>query len=281
LKKYLSIIFRIWHAISWLLEGLLWRIIKPLFSISVRKNKTADFVIGITTFEARFENCFKPLLAKLSHLFPECRIIVVANGHYIQETQIEYINRIEEFCRGFKNVELRTYVDPEGLSFLWNTIIRHSSSSRALILNDDLKVKAGFRKFIFNSGILGNQIAVINSSWSHFLISKEIVETVGWFDEGFREIGGEDDDYAARLAIADVIIDKYKTSLIGSKNRRKLNSGKINSYGKDMEKERGGYSTINTEYLESKWIMSDEYFEGAIFVPDRKPKFWKLKNIAE
>jgi hypothetical protein len=263
------------------LEDFSWGITKHFFPKSVRENKSVDFAIGITTYKDRFSSCLKPLLSKMSILFPDCRIIVIANGHYIKEEQIEYINRIEEFCSRFQNVELKTYVDQVGLSFLWNTIIKQSSCGRIFVFNDDLKVKSGFRRFIFRSGILEKQIAVINSSWSHFLISKDIIERVGLFDEGLREIGGEDDDYAARLAISNIMIDNYITSSLGSKNRRKLNQGKINSYGKDMAKERGGYSTVNTEYLESKWMMSDTYFEGSVYVPDRIPKFWKLKNTTK
>jgi hypothetical protein len=52
----------------------------------------------------------------------------------------------------------------------------------------------------------------------------------------------------------------------------------LNSYGRDMSKEAGGYSTLNTEYLLGKWETSDEYAEGAVEVAGRKRRYWKLKS---
>jgi hypothetical protein len=52
----------------------------------------------------------------------------------------------------------------------------------------------------------------------------------------------------------------------------------INSYGRDMTKEAGGYSTLNTEYLRRKWKISDEYFDGAAEIPRKKFKYWKLRE---
>jgi hypothetical protein len=74
-------------------------------------------------------------------------------------------------------------------------------------------------------------------------------------------------------------IKNYTTKLIASRSRRRHRGIKVNSYGKDMSKERGGYSTYNSTFMrEKKWITSDNPFEGAIFVPNRKPKYWKLRE---
>ncbi len=262
---------------NWLFEDIAWIFRKAYFK---RLNVTDKnrITIGITTFMDRFETCLKPLLSKMSILFPECQIIVTANGHIKQKEQSYYLSKINTYCKIFNNVKLITFNEPRGLSHLWNTIIKQSNFSNLLILNDDLKVKAALHEFILHSGILENNIATINSSWSHFLISKDLIEQIGYFDESLLEIGGEDDDYAARLALANIKVVNFNTSTIGNKNRRKREKRRLNSFGRYMEQERGGYSTVNAEYLESKWLMSDNYFNGAIFVPDRKPKFWKLRK---
>jgi hypothetical protein len=164
------------------------------------------------------------------------------------------------------------------LSFLWNLIIRKSSSSHVLILNDDLKIRRKFRSLIERSGIQESGIATINNSWSHFIISKEIVSSVGWFDENLSEIGGEDDDYLARLAMHGIAAGNINTDSIARKGTRIGNMPRVNSYGREMSKEEGGYSTLNANYIKKKWESSARYFDGAVEVPGRKIRYWRLRG---
>lgn len=274
MAKYL---FKASSRIIWSLEDISWFFSKLFIKGATFKNED-KFTIGITTYKDRFVSCLKPLLKKISILFPQSQIIAIANGHVRQEEQIRYIKEIEHYCKKFKNVELISYNEPKGLSYLWNTIIKQSVSSVILVLNDDLKIKKDFRKFIYEGGILNKNLATINKSWSHYIISKTIVEKVGWFDENLLEIGGEDDDYSARIAQVGLEVFNYNSSTIAGKSRKKSGKYKINSYGKDMTLERGGYSTMNTEYLERKWEFADQYFNGAVLVKNRKPKYWKLRQ---
>ena len=211
-------------------------------------------------------------------MFPECRIIVIANGHVMKQEQQIYLKRIKEFCNSFNNIELITYSEPKGLSHLWNRIVKCSKNQKILILNDDLRIRRNFKKSIIEDKIADRDIATINLSWSHFLISKDIIEKVGWFDEQLVEIGGEDDDYAARLAIASCQVSDLKTFAIGGKLRNRQKQLRVNSYGKDMTKEINGYSTENNNYLSEKWEWSDKYFDGAVEVPNRGIRYWKLRS---
>ena len=267
---------KVLFKVSWAIEDFFWFFKRPFFKPGTPL--TNSFSIGITTFMDRFETCLKPLLAKFAILFADCQIIVVANGHVRKHEQTEYISQIERYCSNFSNVKLVTFSEPTGLSRMWNTIIKSSDSSSVLILNDDLRIKERFRNFISVSGICAMQISTINRSWSHFLISKSVVSEAGWFDENFREIGGEDDDYLARLAMYGIKPGDFKTVTIArSVKKSRLNHG-INSYGSDMSKEAGGYSTLNAKYLSEKWNTSDEYFDGAVEVQGRKTRFWKLRE---
>lgn len=262
--------------ISWAIEDLTWAFKRLLFKPGTPL--TSSFSIGITTFMDRFETCLKPLLAKLSVLFADCQILVVANGHVRKHEQTVYISEIEKYCSKFSNVQLVTFREPTGLSCMWNTIIKNSDSSPVLILNDDLRIKGRFRSFISASGICTIQIATINRSWSHFMISKSVVSGAGWFDENFREIGGEDDDYLARLAMCGIKPVDFKTDTIARSVKKSRRNRGMNSYGRDMSKEAGGYSTLNARYLSEKWDTGDEYFDGAVEVQGRKTRFWKLKE---
>ena len=61
------------------------------------------------------------------------------------------------------------------------------------------------------------------------------------------------------------------------KTKLELEEGYKNSYGKEMNKEKGGYSSLNTEYLNKKWQYSDKLFKDAVEVKGRKHKYWKLR----
>lgn len=260
------------------MDSCLWLIARPTNKQFNPHCSLSSLSFGVTTFMNRYEDCFKPLIRKLALIFPECQIIVIANGHVKQSKQQIYLKRITEFCNSFNNIELITYLEPRGLSHLWNQIVQCSKNQKILILNDDIKISMNFRRFITEYGITGKNIATINSSWSHFLISKEIIKKIGLFDEQLLEIGGEDDDYAARLAIANQPTSNFETKTIGSKLRNKRKQLSLNSYGKDMTKELNGYSTNNSNYLSEKWEWSDKYFDGAVEVQNRGIRYWKLRS---
>jgi glycosyltransferase involved in cell wall biosynthesis len=272
---------RLTKAVSragWLFESMAWQIRAPFCRKLMSGRPPLDLSIGVTTYKDRFDSCLKPLIKKLSILFPNEQIIVVANGHYLTNEQKEFIKKFDAFCAGFSNVEVESYTDPQGLSFLWNRLIKRAASDNILMLNDDIMIKYGFRRFIEESGIVSAPMATINASWSHFKISKSVIEKVGLFDEGFTEIGGEDDDYLARMAMAGLQAKDLATGMLASRSKRRIKAPRLNSYGRDMSGEAGGYSTQNTEYLLSKWETSDEQTGGAVEVAGRRRRYWRLRR---
>ena len=263
---------RIIRKLKWLLSSVFWLTIPS----KTKKQDSIGLSIGITTFLDRYENCFKKLIIKISKLFPDEQIIVAVNGHFKKEEQIKYLEEINGFCKPFGNVKLITHVEPVGLSKIWNEIVSNANEDKILILNDDLDINPFFREEI-KTMVDNEGLTVINKSWSHFVISKNVFSKIGPFDEGLLELGGEDDDYAARCAIGGVKINNKSILSIkpGLKERRKKNI--VNSYGKVMSSQLDGYSTINSSYLNTKWERGETYFEGAVHLPDRIPNYWKLK----
>jgi hypothetical protein len=257
-------------------DAFTWIFIAPVYRRLLSGRPPAGITLGITTFKDRYKSCLKPLLIKMHILFPRDQIIIMVNGHYQRKEQEAYLSELKEYCRRFPNTEVESYVDPKGLSFFWNRIIKRARNNNILILNDDIIIKSGFRPFVLQKNFTDAAVAIINLSLSHFKISGKVTETVGLFDEGFREIGGEDDDYLARLALAHIEVKSFITSAIARRNLR-TRGNVLNSYGKNMSEERGGYSTVNSDYLESKWEMSTRPFPGAIEVPMRKNRYWKLR----
>jgi len=264
---------KIIRRLKWFISSLFW--IRSDYK--TKKQEPINLSIAITTFLGRYENCFKKLIIKVTKLFPGKQIIIAVNGHYEKEAQLKYIQEISEYCSQFPNVKLITHTEAVGLSKIWNEIIAISDSDNVMILNDDLDVNPDFREDVGRL-IKEDSLIVINKSWSHFIISKSIFSKVGAFDEGLLELGGEDDDYTARCAIAGVeISDNLIHSIKPKLNEAEKKMG-INSYGKNMSSELNGYSTYNSNYLSGKWQTSNNNFEGAVFLPNRKPGYWKLKE---
>lgn len=278
--KITLIINTVKDKLLWFLDSFFWIINVKRKEINLNK---PPLTIGVTTFMNRFHSCLIPLINKLTKLFPETEIIIVANGHILKEEQIEYLKKISKYCLSLNNIKLIKHKTPIGLSKIWNQIVKISSNENILILNDDVDIKANFDKQIFDILNNANKLTLLNNSWSHFIINKELHKENGPFDEALLEIGGEDDDYTARMALNNILINGVSLNSIKGKLKEKQKKLTINSYGKDMNNQASGYSNFNTNYLQSKWIFSDQYFSGATKVPDingqpaRSFKYCKLK----
>ena len=155
--------------------------------------------IGITTFEHRFERYFVPLLERIRE-FAGNEVVVAVNGEHEREFGEEYRRRVLEYIAGHRNVYPVLFPRFRGLSKLWNTVIVHATGDHILMLNDDIMIR--------KTGFLGDVCAalrrnqgrtfVINRSWSHFVVSREEIDALGYFDERLLGIGEEDGDITWR-----------------------------------------------------------------------------------
>ncbi len=211
------------------------------------------FSIGIVTYVDRYNNFFKPLITNLITIFPDTEFVISVNGYYDKTVQEKYLDEIKLFLSGFKNVKIIDFIEPQSLSKLWNLLILNASSDKILILNDDLKISTLFRKNLNRSGILDEEIALINRSWSHFLISKKIVGNLGWFDQRFPGVGNEDEDYECRLVHNNTIIKTFKIKGLNNVVFQTSNF----SYGKDIDTIHTKYVRRNKDFFDSKWELSE------------------------
>jgi predicted glycosyltransferase involved in capsule biosynthesis len=86
---------------------------------------------------------------------------------------------------------------------MWNIGIIHSRTSSILILNDDVSLIPEYfdRDIRVALSLLSEtKILTFNASWSHFIIDKDCVTDIGWFDEHLIGIGNEDGEYAERYS---------------------------------------------------------------------------------
>ena len=220
------------------------------------------YSIGLVTYIKRYDIHFKPLIKQLTYLFPDTEINVAVNGYYDAEEQEKYLEDITKFTAQFPHVNLIKYKEGQSLSKLWNQLVVHASCPKTLVCNDDIKLAKNFRSQLEATSIFGEDVAIINASWSHFLISKEAVGTYGWFDERFPGVGYEDHDFEIRLKLKGKEVNSYPVKDL-------FNISYVTtdfSWGKNEKTIFNKYSSVNGDHYFSKWEFSDTEKEGYAFV---------------
>lgn len=207
-----------------------------------------SYSIGVVTYHARFESYFMPLIENLSRIFPDKEIICVINGHSDKTLQIQYMDRATLFMRKFPNVRYITYDIGQSLSKCWNQLIIFSHTNKTVILSDDVFIGDFFREQL-EENIDKYDFFAINRSFAHFVISKDTVRKVGWFDERLPRIGWEDTDYHFRLRMAGVPYPNVK--VLGSLNLSTDTEG--SDWENDPEKPKMKYTYANEDFFKTKW----------------------------
>jgi hypothetical protein len=212
---------------------------------------TPEYSIGVVTYLGRYKSYFKPLIRNLHFLFPDHDINVWINGHYDQVRQIQYLKQITSFLADYPNIRYRTNLDHQSLASGWNWLILMSKCDHVLILNDDIKLYFNFRHN-FEPRQVSSDIFTLNGTWSHFVISKDVVKQVGWFDERFLGIGYEDTDYAIRLALKGIPLGDVRIHGFHDYGAPQDDAG----WTDISDVTRGKYSEINWQFFQRKWGVS-------------------------
>jgi len=220
------------------------------------QQNSIDYSIGIVTYVGRYKKYFLEGMKNLSEIFSDKEIICVINGHYDKTLQIEYLRSITSYLQKFPNVKYITNEENQSLSKCWNWTILMKNTPRILILNDDLKISSLFRHD-FEKNLKNNQtFFIINNSWSHFLISDDIIKKVGWFEERLPGVGFEDLDYMFRLTKKIIPITIMKCKGIINYAAKQENAGWKN-FSNETE---GKYTMENRKFMEKKWFFN--FFEN-------------------
>ena len=243
----------------WDIRHLQWKFIPKSYGNIITNH---IYSIGIVTYVDRYDLFFKTLIKSLITIFPDTEIVVAINGYFDERVQLKYLHDVHQYLNTFKNVKTVHFVEPQSLSKLWNLLIINSASPNIFILNDDVKMLPGFRGGLERSGILQEQIGLINRSWSHFYISKSIVKKIGWFDERFPGVGNEDEDYECRLVLRDIVVKNFTVS--GLRNMVYLT--KNFSYGNAHQVINKKYIKNNKDFFNKKWNFSTTYKPSYKFV---------------
>lgn len=161
----------------------------------------SDLSISIATFEDRFFAHALPLIEQIRR---ECDvpIVLVINGNLDRAINPILLSNFISAAVKFGNVFPVTFHTFHGCAKLWNTGILHGDREITLVLNDDIGIIPGelFSHLVQIVNLTEQSgLIKINESWSHFAISKQLINKLGWFDERFLGIGEEDGDYQLRF----------------------------------------------------------------------------------
>jgi len=260
MKKVLYNFYQVLVRLSWLWKP------KP-------GNKgISNYSICIVTYYKRFDKNLKPLIKQLISLYPGCEIIVGVNGYHNQTIQNKFLTRFKKFISNY-NITWFSYDTGQSISKMWNQCIQRSSNQWMLVLNDDILLAKSFRKAIDSIELNKNTIYVLNTSWSHFLISKEVISIVGWFDERFPGVGNEDWDYEIRAILGKTKIDMVKTRAIINL----IVETKDFSYSPIEKVVNLKYSNSNWEFFKEKWSIQNNFKTGYLQTRFPQIPYVKLK----
>lgn len=170
---------------------------------TVKKHENIEnLAIVISTFQDRFFTYCLPLVQQIRSI-SNLPIFLVVNGKFdkVDKTD-EYSDFLREVC-SYSRVFPICFNSLNGWASLLNTGIRHSDSQNLLIMNDDILIDSRLfnddMRFVL--GHVGHEnLITINNSWSHFIITRQCIRDVGFFDERYLGIGEEDGDYFRRYS---------------------------------------------------------------------------------
>jgi hypothetical protein len=157
--------------------------------------------IGIVTFRQRYD-LVKGLLKQVSQYVPNDVDIIVAVNSNIGDSGMEasYKSDMKKLALEYDNVYPIFCPEFKSLSKLWNTIVLFSKTEYVLMLGDDVDFDNP-KAFSFLEQCINTYdlpFFTINHGFSHFIISKDILHTLGYFDERLLGFGEEDGDMTHR-----------------------------------------------------------------------------------
>jgi hypothetical protein len=176
---------------------------------------------------------------------------VYINAQYGKEFDREYRKKMLTFLSEYDNIYPMFTPHFKGLSKMWNNIVVNSSNNNIIICNDDISIKSGFIKEIEKVISDNNTSFRINGSFSHFVVSREEVFRVGFFDERLIGLGEEDGDWCFRF-------ERYYQKHLPSYNTHNMISYSMN---KDSELATDEVTPCNSKYVRwnSDWIFQNKY----------------------
>ena len=222
------------------------------FSSQLMNSKSSKFPEStgfiITSFEPRLLQYAIPLIKQIRQSC-DLPITLVINGNYDSPASNEILKQVYKEISELDRIYPLTFSKLHGCAALWNAGIRFADLDFSIVLNDDISITP--ENFVADllvavDNLTKSHLVTINSSWSHFLISRKMIQEIGWFDERFLGFGWEDGDYLLRYL-------RKRKSLPQTINLHSFVNIVDNSHDSQVTASWGKYSLFNREYYLFKY----------------------------
>jgi len=210
------------------------------------------FDIGITTFSLRY-NLVEKLVIKIRELGITNNIFLCVNGEKDEIFDESYRKKILNLCLSYDNIYPIFFYSLRGLSKMWNTLIIHSNQDNMLVLNDDIDLETDnifkvVEEHINTPEYFG--LSIINNTFSFYVVNKNFIDELGYFDERLLGFGEEDGDIIYRVS------KKLNKSIL------RINCGGLTNLISDIRHKNikqgvGKYSLYNREFIFKKKYKCD------------------------
>jgi|688.fasta_scaffold181859_3 hypothetical protein len=212
------------------------------------------YCIGIMTYSKRKE--YVTTLIEDIRKQSTITIYLAVNCDYNEEFDDDYREYILNLCLQHKNIYPSFYLKFRGCAKIWNDIVINSCYDNCLILNDDCRILNNFINDIIQFKISNNINTIVktNKCWSSFLVNKNYLTEVGFFNEYYIGIGFEDSEFIRRLGEYTSYITTDWISL--TEQSKQTFPGNETLLDDDAKQ----YSSFNHRLFHSGFIGSDENF---------------------
>jgi len=160
-----------------------------------------DITIGIVTFRQR-AHLIKELINQIRTMVPDdVNIMLAINGNNNEDMPESYRKEMLELCSNYNNIYPIICPEFKSLCKLWNTLVIFSKTEYNFIICDDVSYEnVNIINDIYNFIKQTNsQFFTINNQFSHFVLTKSVLHTLGYFDERLIGFGEEDGDIIHRF----------------------------------------------------------------------------------
>lgn len=161
-----------------------------------------SLAIGISTFVKRFD-LFRQLVTDIRR-HTDVPIMVMVNGELDGSLDPAYRRDMLTFCAEHEGVYPHLFPEFNGLAKLWNRMVIEAPTTHVWILNDDVKFDppANPVPAIEAHIAAGHDLFYAPWGWSHFVIGRELLDRMGYFDERLLGVGEEDGDMLWRYEVS-------------------------------------------------------------------------------
>ena len=211
-----------------------------------------NYTIAITTFSLRLGIVTDLIRQVRTHT--DRNILLCINGEKDGNFNNDYRKSILNICSEYDNIFPIFFVETRGLAKMWNTLLSHSDNHHVMLLNDDIIVQSSdvfdkAQNHINSPEFTG--VALINSSFSHYIVDRRVIDGIGYFDERLLGFGEEDGDLVYRL-----LKNNYNYNLLWV-------SGLINMISpiRDENIKKGSINNVEHKYSNHnrKFVYEEKY----------------------